>query len=293
MNAGVHRATRVLGIPLRRLKKHGVPFRVMTVGQKGRAVVPQKSSIVGLRSVICFAAAGGCVPCVHGVAKGRGCPSMHGIVVVNNDHVTIHAARCMPSCVRIGVVRGSVGEYGQLARIMSSGMVVVGKSKQSVSLLVRRKLGGARTFITLASGSRAGVLTYLTTGHVKMAGAITRMRGVSCVDVTRDLSVNAIVGGGVVTTDRVCRVVLSTSISGMGYLAFTGTSMTRFAIGGNSHVAGYTIGSTNLPGNTAVNKLVHGNRKVLIANGAIVRPGSRIMMFYLNVVVGGVRGFFG
>lgn len=265
----------------------------MTVGHKARAVVPHKSSIVGLRSVICFAAAHGCVPCVQGVTNGRSCTSIHGIVVVNKDHVTIHATRCMPSCVRIGVMSGSVGHYGHLARLLSSGAVVVGKSNHSVSLLVRRKLGGARTFITLAKGSRAGVLTYLTTGHVNIRGAITRMRGVSCVNVTRDLSVNAIVGGGVVTTDRVCRVVLSTSMSGIGYLAFTGTSMTRFAIPTNTGVAGRFVGSLNLPGKAAVKNVVHGNRKMLMANSALVRPNSRIIIFYLDVVVGGVRGFFG
>lgn len=280
-------------MPLRRLNNPAVPCRIMTVGQNASAVVPQKSSIVGLGSVICFAAAHGCVPCVHGVTKGRSCTSIHGMVVVNKDHVTMHATRCIPSCVRIGVMSGSVDHYGQLARLLSSHAVVVGKSKHSVSLLVRRKLGGARTFMTLAKGSRAGVLTYLTTGHVNISGAMTRMRGVSCVNVTRDLSVNAIVGGGVVTTDRVCRVVLSTSIDGMGYLAFTGTSMTRFAIGTNSGMAGRLVGSLKLPGKAAVKNVVHGKRNVLIANSARMGTKSRMIIFYLDVVVGGVRGCFG
>lgn len=293
VNAGVHRGTRVLSVPLRGLNKPRLPCRIMTVGQKDRALVPHNSSAVGLRSVMCFAAVEGCIPCVHGVTNGRSCTSIHGMVVVNKDQVTMHATRCIPSCVRIGVISGSLGHYGHLARLLSSHAVVVGNSKQSVSLLIRRKLGGARTFITLANGSRAGVLTYLTTGHVKIDGAMTRIRGVSCVNVTRDLSVNAIVGGGVVTTDRVCRVVLSTSIDGIGYLAFTGTSMTRFAIGTNSGVAGRPMGSLNLPGKAAVNKLVHRKRNIIIVNGALVRPNSRIIMFYLGVVVGGVRGCFG
>lgn len=118
------------------------------------------------------------------------------------------------------------------------------------------------------------------------------MRGISCIDVTRDLSVNAVVGGGVVTTDCVCRVVLSTSIVGIEFLVDTGTSMTRFVTGRSSGIARGPIGSLKVPVNIAVNNLIEGNRKVLISNGARVRPNSSMVMFYRGVGVGGVRGCF-
>ncbi len=293
LNVGLHRATRVLGVPLGALYKPSACCRIMTVGEGSVAVVPGKSIDLRLGSVTCFVAAGGRVPRVQGVINGRRCRSIEGVVVVNNKHATVRATLGIPNCVRIGVVRDSSRQYCSLGRDLKSGStLIVGKSTHSSSLLVSRKVRRARTFITLAHRDRAGVLTYLATGHLNIEGAITVVSGVSCVSVTRGLSVNAVVGGGAVTTKRVCRVVLSTSMDGVGYLAITSTSITRFRIGTNTGIAGGPIGSLKLPSNMTVNKLIHGKRNVRMGNVAQVRRNSDMIMFYRGLFAGGLSHCF-
>lgn len=289
---GIHSGSQLIGGRLSRLLGRRGLCRVITVGQRGRAVVPHNASHVRSKSVIFFAAAGDRVRSIQLRTNGQS-PRMGGIVVVNKDHVTVHAYRCLPGGVHMGMVRAGGRGDRHVTRIIPKGILVVGKSKHSASLLVRRKVGSTRTFVTLASGSDAGVLTYLTTGHTKMFGAVTGVRGVSCVPLTRDVSVNSIVGGGLVTTDRVCRFLLSTSISGIGYLAFTGTSITRLITHPSSGVAHGRMGSLGLPGSLALNKLVHSNRPVVVGNSARVRTCSRIIIFYLSATVHGLRSCFG
>lgn len=282
----------ILNVPLHELGGQNIPFHIVAIKRGSETIIPRGNDLIKLNDVVYFTTTKKYIPYIRKIAGKENYPDVRSVMIMGGSRIAVRTSQYAPDHMQIKIIESDINRCNRLTNLVDDRVMIINGDGRDLDLLMDEGLKNTEAFVALTDNSETNILACLAAKRMGVTKTVAEVENIDYISMAESLDIGTVINKKMIAASHIYQMMLDADVSNVKCLTFANADVAEFKVKEGARITQKPIKDMGMPKGITIGGLIRNGEGMLVTGNTLIRPGDRVVVFCLDLMIKKAEKYF-